>query len=291
MLIELPMNRTPSFDALGFTFTVEAPYPQLDAYLHRLLAALRTSQPARHAYAITSDRDGSTPAWSLRLDGQQIGVASQPETLIGALVHDLNHRAVTEAGLLTIHASAAVYAGRALLFPGSMEAGKSTLVAGLVRAGFGYLTDEAVGIDRETRMARPYPKPLSLDPGSWYLFPELQPQADLITPRYKTDQWLVPPDEVRPGAGSGPCPISLIVFPRFEAGTETSLLPVRRADALIELAKSTFDFRDHGRVALDLLADLVRGADCYRLTMADLGPAVELVRGLAGASCLQEPVP
>jgi hypothetical protein len=285
------MNRTPSFDALGFTFTVKAPYPQLGTYVHRLLAALRVSQPARHVYDITPVRDGSTPAWSLRLDDEQVSVAPQPETLIGPLVHDLNSRAVEEAGLLTIHTSAAVYRGRALLFPGSMGAGKTTLIAGLVRAGFGYLTDEAIGIDPDTRMARPYPKPLSLDPGSWHLFPELQPQADLITPRYKTNQWLVPPDEIRPGAASGPCPVSLIVFPRFEPGTETSLLLIRRAEALLELARSTFDFRDHGRLALDLLADLVRGADCFRLTMADLDGAVELVTRLADARCTREPVP
>jgi hypothetical protein len=87
-----------------------------------------------------------------------------------------------------------------LVFAGVMEAGKTTLVAGLVRAGFGYLTDEAGAIERETLLIQPYPKPLSLEPGSWPLFPELEPQADLATDEYKAYEWQVPTAAIRPGA-------------------------------------------------------------------------------------------
>ena len=105
-----------------------------------------------------------------------------------------------------------------------MESGKTTLTTGLVRAGFCYLTDEAVSFDWETGVIEPFPKPLSIDPGSWFLFPELEPPP--------------PPGEHgtsgRPVAGargvrSGPmrvvgrpCRARFVVFPR------TTTAPTRR---------------------------------------------------------------
>ena len=44
-----------------------------------------------------------------------------------------------------------------------MESGKTTLTAGLVRAGFDYLSDEAVAFDWDTLDIVPYAKPLSID--------------------------------------------------------------------------------------------------------------------------------
>ena len=46
----------------------------------------------------------------------------------------------------------------AVALPGHMEAGKTTLTAGLVRAGLGYLTDEALAFDRETLLVLPIPE-------------------------------------------------------------------------------------------------------------------------------------
>jgi hypothetical protein len=276
------MSSSPAFDALGFTFTITASDSRLASHLHGLFAALRTSAPAEHAYRVIAIQGGGPPTTALLLDGVRIGTAPDPEALIRDIVHDLNQRA-SESRLLTIHAAGAEHAGMALMLPGAMEAGKTTLVAGLVRAGFGYLSDETVGIDFETGMAHPYAKPLSLDPGSWPLFPELEPKTSFATSSYKRDQWQVAPDWIRAGAGVGPCPVGLLVFPSFETGANTRLEPLRRAAAVIELASCTFAFRDRGAAALDLIADVARGADCYRLTMGDLDRAVDLVTTLTRA--------
>jgi len=285
------MNRTPSFDALGFGFTVAAEDARLASYVNGLFAALRVPGPAQHRYHLGAAVEGSRSKAALLLDGECVSEAPDPEALVMRLVHDVNQQAVGGSDLLALHAGGVEHGDAAIVFPGGMEVGKTTLVAGLVRAGFGYLTDEAVALDRQTLVIRPYPKPLCLDPGSWPLFPELEPHAELATASYKTEQWQVPPEAIRPDAPAGPCSVGLVVFPRFEPRAETTLEPIRRAAALVELAKATFGFRDESRVALDLLADLARGADCYRLTMASLDPALELVSRVAGVDRAGERVP
>jgi hypothetical protein len=200
------------------------------------------------------------------------------------LIQDINRRAVAACDNLSIHAGGVEREGVGLVFPGGIAAGKSTLVAGLLRAGFRYLTDEAVALDRDTLWIRPYPKPVSLDPGSWPLFPELEPDADLATGDYKAAQWQVPPNAIGPGLLGQSCPIGVVVFPRLEVGAESRLEPVGRAEALVELAGHTFRFSDRSRDALDLLAEAVRPATCYRLTVGRLEPAVALLVRLTGTS-------
>ena len=62
-----------------------------------------------------------------------------------------------------MHASAAVpaisgVAGTGIVaFPASMNSGKSTLVAALVRAGYAYVTDETVAVDPTTLAVTPEP--------------------------------------------------------------------------------------------------------------------------------------
>jgi hypothetical protein len=149
-----------------------------------------------------------------------------------------------------------------------------------VRAGFGYLTDEGVAIDRESLRIHPYPKPLSIDRGAWPLFPELEPRADLATDAYKADQWQVPATDIRPDALGRPCPVAVIVFTRYADALDTSVEPIRRAEALVELAKNTYKFDVQGAPALDVLAEVVRSAVCYRLTAGDLDTAVAAVTDL-----------
>jgi hypothetical protein len=271
------MDRHRHFDALGFTFTVDADHPGLVAYLDHLLRALRQSGPGEHHYELLhvgADDDG---AYGLSLDGDLILGGHPAARLVTPLIQDINRRAVDACAHVTIHAGGVEHDGAGLVFPGGIAAGKTTLVAGLLQTGFGYLTDEAVAVDRDTLLIRPYPKPLSLDPGSWPLFPDLEPHADLATDDYKSTQWQVPVNAIAPGLLGQPCPLRVVVFPQLEVGAESKLEPIGRAEALVELAGHTFRFGDRSRDALDVLADAVRAATCYRLTVGRLEDAVALV--------------
>jgi hypothetical protein len=273
---------TRSFDALGFAFDVQAQDPRLTSYIERLYGPFPDPGRLAHGYALVAGTTDGPPC-ELRLDGDRVGDAGIVESLVPTLVHDLNRRALDGCGHLILHAGGVEHDGAGVVFPGEMEAGKTTLAAGLVRSGYGYLTDEGVAIDRETLRIHPYPKPLSIDRGAWPLFPELEPDADLATDAYKADQWQVPPGDIRPDAVGSSCPVAVIVFPRYEEGIDTSVEPLGRAEALIELAKNTYKFDEQGAPALELLAEVVRPAACYRLASGDLDAAVAAVTGLLAA--------
>ena len=276
---------SPGFDALGFRFRVVADDRRLARHIGEVFADLTMPGPDGHRYAFRATASpAGHPRCELTLDERLMFAAPAPESLLTSLVQHVNRRAVEGCDLLTLHAGGVESGGMGLVFPGVMEAGKTTLVAGLVRAGFGYLTDEAVAIDRESLLIRPYPKPLSLEPGSWPLFPELEPQADLATDQYKAYEWQVPTAAIRPGALGRSCPVGVVVFPRYEPGADTALEPIGRAEALVELAQNTFKFKDRSRDTLDQLAEVVRPVACYRLTTGELDRAVEAVSSLAGAA-------
>jgi hypothetical protein len=168
------------------------------------------------------------------------------------------------------------------MFPAHMESGKTTLTAGLVRAWFRYLSDEVVAFDWDTGLVEPFPKPLTVDEGSWYLFPELEPAPAPGETAPPDKQWQVPPRAIRADAVGAPCRVHYVVFPRYEPDADTVLVPMSRGDGLVELAKNTFQFNEHARRALDVLASVVRGAECYRLTVGDLDHACAVVQELTG---------
>ena len=255
----------------------------LRARLDEVLGPLASDGPVAHRYLLCRSGDvGSELPYELRFDDQRVSGAAAGWAMVDSVVHDLNRRVVDASPHLLLHAGGVAGDGRAVALPGQMEAGKTTLTAGLVRAGLGYLTDEALALDRETLLVQPYPKPLSIDPGAWALFPELAPLPAPADEGYEYVQWQVPATAIRPGAVAGPCPVVAVVFPRYEAGADTLLEPVGRAEALVELARNTFRFKERGASELDLLAQLARGAECYRLTMGGLAAAVDLVAGLLG---------
>jgi hypothetical protein len=264
---------------LGLAFEVEAPDPRLTSYVERLYASFPDPSRVDHRYALRDGLTGPAPC-ELWFDDDRVGEQEVAEALVATFVHDLNRRALGGCGHLILHAGGVEHNGVGVVFPGAMEAGKTTLSAGLVRAGFGYLTDEGVAVDRADLRIHPYPKPFSIDRGAWPLFPELEPNADLATDAYKVDQWQVPPTDIRPDPLGRSCPVAVIIFPKYEDGSETSIEPLRRAESLVELAKNTYKFDEQGAPALDVLAEVVRPAACYRLTTGALDAAVAAVTKL-----------
>jgi hypothetical protein len=275
------VHRTPTFQALGFAFSVLADDRRLIEHIAELFADLPAALSDGHRYSF---RPVPAPVGQqhceLQLDGLALFSGLPPQPLVSNLVRDVNRRAVEGSDGLVLHAGGVERHGVGLVLPADRDAGKTTLVAGLVQAGFAYLSDEAVPIDAETLTMQPYVKPLSLDPGSFPLFPELEPRADGFGDEADVYQWQVPARALRRESIGRPCRISVIAFPRYAKGAKTQLIPVGRAEALMELAKNTFRFRDRARASLDTLSGVIRGTACYRLTIGDLQTAVNLLSRL-----------
>ena len=82
---------------------------------------------------------------------------------------ELTRLAVENSPLLCIHACVVAGPRGLLVVPGRSGLGKTTLAAALVRAGFDYLSDEALAIDRTTRSVQPFARHLAIRADVWPL--------------------------------------------------------------------------------------------------------------------------
>jgi hypothetical protein len=271
-----------TFDALGFTFALRASDESFGRYLARVFRPLRTEKPAEHIYSLIDNGERQSPRYSQYFDDQAILETDAVAYLHNQVIWHVNLQVATKTTrYLMFHSSAAAFGGRAMIFPASMESGKSTLVTGLVRAGCSYLTDEAVALDPDTGNIVPFTRSISLDPGSWTLFPELEPKPEPGEADLSGSQWQIDPESIRPGACADACPPALIVSPKYSASADNELTPIRRADALVMLIENNFNFRNYGTDALQVLARAVEQSRCYRLVFSDLDEACRLIIGAA----------
>jgi hypothetical protein len=149
------------------------------------------------------------------------------------------------------------------------------LTAALVSRGFNYLSDEAAAVDTVSLKVEPYPKPLTLSAESLGTL-GLQVHPD------KTGglKQVVASSALRVNAAGRPAPARLLVFPRYEPGATSSLIPMTRAEAMVEVAACSFNFVNHGGEWMPLLHRLVAACWCGRLTIGDLEVATQLLTEL-----------
>lgn len=262
-----------------YVFEVTADDPDVARYLDGLFAAFAPARvDAREPHRFTVLTVGGDSG-RLVIDGALASNDPVRGQVLNTIVHSLTQRMIERYDALGLHAGGVVRDGVGVALPAPTGSGKSTLTLALVRGGFSYLTDEAVLLDWGTGAVVPFPKPISIDPGSFARFRDLEPRA--VLPEGCTRaQWQIAPTRIRPDAVGGPCRIRLFVFPRYTPDAVTRLVPLTRAEATVELAKNTFRFNQRPRRSLDLLASVTREAECFLLEVSDLDTAVTLVSDL-----------
>lgn len=270
----------PSFRAVGVTFTVAAAHRDVRAHLLEVLHAFRAPVDPARVYTVLDRVEGTRREFELHLDDHHLMSSTSASEVVRDLVRSLNREVVSASPeLVFLHASAVELGGAAAIFPASMESGKTTLAAGLTRAGLRYVTDELVAVDPAGMVIRPYPKPFSLDPGSWPLFAEARPAA----PDELLDiQWQVPPSAFGPESVAPECRPGVVVFPRYEQGVETALYPMSPAEAMMTLAGNALNLRESGATGARTLAEIADRCPAYRLDVGDLDDACRLVFDLLG---------
>ncbi|MGA9667893.1 MAG: hypothetical protein WBQ94_01725, partial [Terracidiphilus sp.] len=127
----------------------------------------------------------------LLVDGLTVASACSAIGLVTAVVRVLDTAVLQRLTTLrALHAGVVLCGKRALLLPGATHAGKSSLVAELLRQGATYFSDEYALIDSEGQV-HPYPRPLLLRNGCPEQFPAL-------------------PGEFNSSAGMAPAPVGFI---------------------------------------------------------------------------------
>jgi hypothetical protein len=278
--------RSHCFQALGHAFQVRTTDPRLGAHLDEILGVFAVScQPsaAPLTYSVYDAGQHDPFRYKVYAGDERVVATADPASVREWLLWHINRAVVARSqdDYLLVHASAVEHGGVAFVFPAPMESGKSTLAAGLVRAGFGYLSDEVAALDPETGWVVPFPRALSIDAGAWPVLPGLEPALDPAVRAYQRDQWQVPATAIRADAVAPPTPVGFVVVPRYEPGTASTLTPMHRAEAVQQLADNAFNFHRMGAVGLRLLATAVAGADCFRLRVGDLDEACDALRSLS----------
>jgi hypothetical protein len=265
---------------LGFDVVMRADDARMTALLDELYAATRApADAAGAAEHVLSVRAGETdpPTWDVHLDGLRLLRTRAASIAFRHLLWEANQQAIACSNdLVLVHAAAVAHGDAAVVLPGAMGAGKSTLAAALVQAGLGYLTDEVVALEPTTRRVRPYPKYLSVGPALAALAPE--PAGELRG--LLGDQHLVPVDALRPGAVAAPTPPRVVVLPRYERDAPTSLVPLSAAEAFPAVAAHVFHLAADGDRALATVAAMVEGSACYSLVSGEVAAARDAVLGV-----------
>ncbi|HEX2027376.1 MAG TPA: hypothetical protein VHF25_05195 [Nitriliruptorales bacterium] len=272
-----------TFRLLSHQFSVRTTSSSIATVVERTFGAFRVdAAPGIPAYTLTEDLAPDPPRFRVGLDGSDVLDTEAPGRAIDFFVWDVM-RAVTDrcTDLLLLHAGVVANDAGAILLPATSGSGKTTLVAGLVDAGFAYLSDEVAAIDPATLVVRGFPVALSVKHGSFAVLSHLLPDLPSSVRRFLDGRLPLRPDDIRRDALGGPAPLRLVVSPRYEPGAVTRLRPCSRAQALADVATNAFNLERFGRRGFDLLARLVEPAASYRLVVGDLDAAVAAINALA----------
>jgi hypothetical protein len=270
---------SPTLRALDYTFQVRTSSPELAAYLPGLLETFPPSPaPPSAVYSLFDLGDGVAERWQAYVGDLRVASTGNANDAVRYLLWHLNRKVVESSPRYTLlHAAAVALDGQAVIMPAAMDSGKTTTTAGLLRSGLSYLTDEIVALDPETLQVAAYPRTLNVDPGSWDVLRDLEPDLPDDLRMFTTDRWDLRPGAFGPDTVAYTAEPALIVAPRYVAGAPTSLDPVGQVRTARALSQSTFKLGRNSRRDLDVLGRLARTCPGYQLTIGDLDEACRLV--------------
>ncbi len=214
----------------------------LDRYVMPWLPRAAIGEEA--ADRLVEVRRADSEGFDILVDGVVIGAAPSPLAAIPRVQRALDDAVVRcQTDVAVVHGGVVAHEGRAILLPGPTGAGKSTIVAELVRRGAPYFSDEYALIDADG-LVHPYPRPLLLRDGS------RGDQARLAT-------------ELGGTVAREPIPAGLIVGVRHAQGAVPNLRAISQAEGVLLLLRNTPQALVDQPFILMPLERAVRGAACY----------------------------
>ena len=254
-----------------------------------------TGEVTSHWEVAVSGTAESGTRYDLRRDSRTVVTGVEAAVVAEHLMWHVTQAAVAGYGVgVVLHAGCLSGPNGAVVLPGTAGSGKTTLTAGLVAAGWGYLSDELGLVDPDGRRVESFARPLCMTRNSVDLFPGLGDRLDPLLASERCDKLQVPASALRDAPFAETTTLRAVVFPRYEPGAKTVSEPLRKPETLLALLPNTFDL--DGR-RLGVLARLCRAVPGYRLVSGDIDEAIaEVVRLSREAStppapCGLRPIP
>lgn len=161
--------------------------------------------------------------------------------------------AVEAPGLVFIHAGVVAVNGRAVVFPGRSMAGKTTLVAELVRAGATYLSDEYAVFDGDG-LVHPFARRLSV--------------------REVSGRREVSVAELGGEAACCPLPVGVVVAVEFQPGASWQVAPADQGACARSLIENAVAARSRPVEVLQVSAKVARSASFVQGVRGDVKTVV-----------------
>jgi len=180
--------------------------------------------------------------------------------------------------MAVLHASAVNINNKALIFAGKCGAGKSTLVAGLQRHGFSYLSDDICPLEPGSGNLIPVPMCQTIKCGSWQALSSWHEDfANIpVYQRFNQQVRYTPPVNMDQSMTATTWPVRALIFPQYNEEGNTRLHPLPYLEALALLTRS-------GTLAGDRvwdLADWLGTITAYRLDYTEISTAAEALYNL-----------
>ncbi len=166
--------------------------------------------------------------------------------------------------LRAVHAGAIVFGGSAILIAGPSHAGKSSMVAELLRRGATYLSDEYALIDSDG-LVHPYPRPLLLRNGSTHQIPTL-------------------PNELNASFAGAPVSVGWILSLEYQAGATWRVQNVPQSEGWMILLRNTPHTLAQSPSMTEVFRRAVAGARCYAGHRGDVVPAADQILKLVSGA-------
>ena len=242
-------------DAYGVPIELRAYDPELLGGLRRVAppgASIAKRQgTVAAAYSIVED-DGS---YVLLADSARVAESTQLDEILAHLESVVHfHVAVAARTRLFVHAGVVGWNGGAIVLPGRTHAGKSSLVAALVRAGATYYSDEYAVLD-DDGFAHPFARALGI-------------RDDLGRTRR------VDPRTIG-AVGDAPLPVTRVIATRHVTGSQWRAAPMSPGETVFALLDNTLAARTRPADALRILATVARHASGICGERGDAAAAAE----------------
>jgi hypothetical protein len=228
----------------------------LDRYTLPWLPRVTAEPENAHAvFRVTADSDGST----FHVSGNGAVESAAGLTAVAPALQRLLDEAIihNQTRLAAIHAGVVAAGGAAVLLPGLSHAGKSSLVAELLRQGGVYFSDEYALLDAKGRV-HPYPRALLLRNGR----PQQRPAL---------------PGEFHAESATSAADIRLILAVHYDPAGTWAVNPVSQSEGLLILLKNTPHVLAESPWIMGPLRQALAGAACYAGIRGDAAEAAAVI--------------